>query len=489
MDQQHIMKVVGGIKDDTPTPPKDQFWKIKYNAQRTKYVLLPEPIGFTEYLSGLGVCFEAKGNKLVRHKDGIVKAVEVFDIKKMVQDDINSFPEVMEDGIGKDEILSMVMTHEAKLFKKDGVLEFLPRVDFNWLRATRDSAFYPYKNGVVKVIKDKITVMPYEELEGKFIWDSKIIDRDFNLTEPSNSDWADFVYKASGATEDLNGHFNNALGYVLHGYKDPTNAFLTVFGESVEDSNLGGGAGKGLTCTAISKIVPTAFKDMKQYSTSDAFSWSSVSTDTAVFILSDLKKNFKHSALYNMVTDGFEVNKKNKPVEVFDFEDSPKIIATTNFSLNTESNHGNRRLRLVEFGDHWNAQNTPVQYYGKMFFHEWSEEEWKFFDSYMMLAVAKYLREGFPQIDESETSRRKRILEAYGAADLLEWLSNYSSGDSYVAFNEIYLNYQRSAYVTDGTITKHSFLKRLEDVMTISNKEMDIRKNGNSKFLRIWSTE
>ncbi|MFS4447317.1 hypothetical protein [Maribacter sp. 2307UL18-2] len=481
-----LLKIVEDVQNEIYEPPKNQFWKIKRNQKdANKYVVLPDTLGFISYLESLGVCFESSSRELVIHEKGIVSKIDISDLKRIVQKNIQRFPDVSDDGATKNDILSMVMANEARLFKVKGLLEFLPLVEFPWVASTESVGYFFYRNGLVEVSEVDIVVKPYESMDG-FIWDTQVIDRDFELVEPEGTDWADFVYKAAGSTDELVANLNAALGYTLHAYKDPSKAFLVLFGEAVEDSNKGGGAGKGLTGVGISKIVNTAFKDMRQYSASDPFKFSMVNQDTQVLVLSDLKPNFKHDILYNMITESLEINAKNTPVAVYPFSESPKLLASTNYSLDDEAGHGNRRLRLVEFSSFWNASNTPDKHYGKLLFDQWDETEWAAFDSYMLLAVAQYLKNGFPKVPESESSKRKRILGKPGMIDLMEWLENYVS-DGYSSFADTYIDYSRSKYISKSPIGKNVFLSRLEEAINISgSKSMDIAENGSVKSLKIW---
>ena len=481
-----LLKIVEDIENEFNLGPKVQFWRVKRNSKKPSlYVVLPDTLGFTAYLESLGICFESTSNELVRQQNGIVSKIEISDLKRIVQKDIQNLPDVNEEGITKNEILSMVMTNEARLFKVKGLLEFLPLRKFEWIKSNESTGYFFYLNGVVRVEASKIEIVPYNTIEGH-IWESQIINRNFELIEPKGSDWADFLFKASGETNELIANLNASLGYILHSFKDSANAYLVLFGEAVADSNLGGGAGKGLTGAGISKIANTAFKDMRQYSSSDAFKWSMVNQETAVFILSDLKQNFDHQILYNLITEGFEVNKKNEPVAIYPFADSPKLLASTNYSLDSDSGHGGRRVRLVEFSQHWNQNNTPDKYYGKLFFDQWDEIEWKQFDSYMLLCVAQYLKNGFPKIKESSTSKRKRIMNKPGMYDLVEWVNNYNSSE-FKSFANIYLDYSTSKHVTGKPIGKNVWLARLEDAISIlKDKQYEVAENGSVKSIKIW---
>ncbi|CAZ98727.1 hypothetical protein [Zobellia galactanivorans] len=484
-----LSKIISDLHIEAANLEVHRFWKVKRNSKDpSKFVVLPNEVDFIEWLKSLGVCFEYATNSLVQEKNGIITPIEIGQLKHIVRDAILEMPDVIDEDITKDVVLNMIMANEARLFRAKGVLEFLPTKKFNWLRATKDTAYFPFNNCIVEVVKNDVKTVSYDVLGDRVIWKSQIIDRDFELLEPDGSDWADFIFHAAGGTQELVDNLNNALGYLLHDYKDQSNAFFTVFGESVDDSSKGGGAGKGLVSNALSYVVNTTFKDMRQFSPQDPFAWSGVTNQTKILVLSDLKKGFDHSILYNMVTDSIEVNRKNKPVEIIEFENSPKILASTNYSIDMSTGHGNRRLRLVEFAPYFNAEHTPVHKYGHLFFKDWNDEDWNKFYSYLFICVAQYLSKGFPRIGESHSAKKKRVLEAYGAADLYDWLAEYSTEGEYLPFSDVYIDYSSSRHVSKP-MGKNIFSKRLNEVADLLEKPIDIVEHAKVKKIKICSTK
>lgn len=466
---------------------ENKFWLKKTNAKNpTLYSVLPDSLGFTNYLKSIGIAFEKKSREMVYFKDGIVTVIDMFDLKHIVMGSISKFPEVMPDGVTKIEIKKMVAANDSRLFKAKGIVDLVGYKDFDWISSTKKEAFFFYRNGVVEVSKSEIILKPYSEIQG-FIWSTEVVDRDFTLVETKDSQWRDFIRKAAGNTPTLIANMMRGIGYILHSYKDPSRPYLTILGEAVVDSSNGGGSGKSLTGIGISKIVPTVFKDMKQFSANGAFEFSMVNQDSKVFILSDLKENFGHEILHNMISEGFQVNKKGKPIETFDFEDSPKIVATTNYSLDNSTNHSSRRQRLIEFSDHFNATNTPENVYKGLFFSDWDSSQWQMFDTFQMQCVLRYLKEGFPKVEESDTSKRKRILGKKGMLALMDWLNDYEH-EGFKAFKEIYNEYTSSAFVEkDEKLARNEFTRCLIEAVGVSGtKKMDIAENGRVKSFKIW---
>jgi hypothetical protein len=85
----------------------------------------------------------------------------------------------------------------------DGHLSMLEPISLMMLQDTKDVSFIPYRNGVVKITKDKIDIVPYIDIDG-YIWDRQIIDRDYKPTKTIENDFKNFVAKVS-AEQDTEG--------------------------------------------------------------------------------------------------------------------------------------------------------------------------------------------------------------------------------------------------------------------------------------------
>ena len=49
-------------------------------------------------------------------------------------------------------------------------------------------SFIPYRNGVVKITKDKIDLIPYIDIDG-YVWDSHILQRNYYYEAYNNNDF------------------------------------------------------------------------------------------------------------------------------------------------------------------------------------------------------------------------------------------------------------------------------------------------------------
>jgi hypothetical protein len=72
----------------------------------------------------------------------------------------------------------------------------LEPINLLMLQDTKDVSFIPYRNGVVKITKDKIDIVPYIDVDG-YIWDRQIIDRDYTLMKLQLSILLSSIQKSS----------------------------------------------------------------------------------------------------------------------------------------------------------------------------------------------------------------------------------------------------------------------------------------------------
>jgi hypothetical protein len=114
------------------------------------------------------------------------------------------------------------------------------------------------------------------------------------------------------------------------------------------------------------------------------------------------------------------VEKKGQDSYQIPFKESPKISITTNYTIKGEGSSHARRVFEVEVANHYNADNTPEDEFGHQFFSEWSEEEWRKFDNYMINCLSSYLNTGL--VKSKFINLRIRQLSAETSYEFIEWV-------------------------------------------------------------------
>ena len=101
--------------------------------------------------------------RLVRVKDGFVEEASTEQIKRFIKDYIDRLPDSFDGGITPQDLLEHVYKGASILFS-DAFFEFFDRAKLDFLTDTKETAYFPFINGVVEVTKDKITLKSYGEL-------------------------------------------------------------------------------------------------------------------------------------------------------------------------------------------------------------------------------------------------------------------------------------------------------------------------------------
>jgi len=374
--------VVEDVKKDVANS-EDVFWSIS-----DKKVVSVDPMKYRDFLYKYGF------NKYYPERSEKPTFVRVIENKV----NLSSVDQV------KDFVLAYLMKQKqvdvwnycskSPYLFTDGHLSMLEPIELMMLQDTKDVSFIPYRNGVVKITKNKIDIVPYIDIDG-YIWDRQIIDRDYKPTKSIENDFKSFVSKVSADDEQRVNALETTLGYLLHTYKDKTDQKAIIFNDQEIDDNPNGGSGKSLVLTAIGKIRNIVKIDGKAFNPQKSdFVYQRVNLDSQILAFDDVKKNFDFEQLFSLISEGITVNRKNKDEIFIPFERSPKIVITTNYVISGAGGSHDRRRHEIEFNQYFNAQRNPLDEYGRLLFDSWTVVDWLVFDNYMINNLQKFLSMG-----------------------------------------------------------------------------------------------
>lgn len=184
------------------------------------------------------IFFYEKGNSIYRmvyQQDGFVQEATAESIKKHIKNYIQNLPSKF-DSITPNELLEVVLKGSDSYFGK-GLIEFLDAKDIDLLKDDVDTAYFPFKNGIVKITKDGAKLLSYGEV-GKVVWQSQVID--FHIDVDNDFDYQlcefyKFMEKISGEEAEKLIYLTSLVGYLLHRYKDPSRPWAVVLAEETED--------------------------------------------------------------------------------------------------------------------------------------------------------------------------------------------------------------------------------------------------------------
>lgn len=272
----------------------------------------------------------------------------------------------------------------------------LDEIDENLiLKDTRNTSFKVFVNCIVKITKSKISILEYGEID-KYILNKNIIDFYFEEEIPKGL-YVDFISKAIEPNE----HTMKYLGYLLHGYKDSSGSYAILATESVLNPKDGGGAGKNILGNLLNLM--TTYKDVpaSQIQLNEKLfqSWNG----EKVMSISDTPKDFDFDFLKNIISNSAIVKKLYKDEKDIPAEKLPKLLLSTNFSINITDGGLKRRIKILEFTDFFTKKGGVDVYYGnKMFPTDWSEEDYSGYYNYSILCIQEYLKA--PKLEDIELS-------------------------------------------------------------------------------------
>ena len=308
----------------------------------------------------------------------------------------------------------------TRFFKED-FLSLLPEIDINFINDSSEDSYLFFNNVAVKVEKDKISQIEYENLPG-WVWEDQMIPRDFNICEGFDCDFKKFIYNVSGDEEDRISSIESTIGFLMHGYKDPGYCPAVIINDENISDNPEGGTGKGIFMTAISHLKKSVEIDGKSFTFDKSFPYQTVQQDTQILVFDDVRASFDFERLFSVITQGITLEKKNKDAIRIPFNKSPKISITTNYAIRGSGNSFNRRKWELEFKQFYNKDYTPQDEFVSRLFDDLEDDEWCLFDNYMVANLQKFLNAGFIKSEFKNLPTRRFISET--SHEFYEWIED-----------------------------------------------------------------
>jgi hypothetical protein len=338
-------------------------------------------------------------------------------IKKTTEDEIKDF--VLEFLQNIDDLSIYNFFADKTRFFKEDFLSLLGVVNIYFVEDTKEFSHIYFKNCAVKVTKDNIEPIEYVDLDG-YVWHDQVIDRDFDFCDTTECDYKKFISNVCDGDKSRIKSVESAVGYLMSSYKDASNAYAVIINDEVlSGSDPQGGTGKGLFVQGVGAMKNVSYIDGKTFSFDKSFPYQTVGTDTQIISFDDVKRGFTFETLFSVITEGITLERKNKDAIRVPFDNSPKVVITTNYTISGRGNSHDRRKREIDFKQHYSKNFTPVNDFGRRFFDEWDEQEWCVFDNYMINNLKGFLSNGFVEVESKNKSIKK--LAAATNHQFIEW--------------------------------------------------------------------
>jgi hypothetical protein len=376
----------------------EQFWSINekgsYSLNNIRFKKFLESNDFFKNSPNEGSTFD-----FIQKQGIFMKIVYEKDIKDFVIDWIEK--NQCNEGVFN------LMTGNLKFFKRD-YLSLLKSKPIDIIKDTKDECYLFYRNCVVKVTKTEKKIMSYNELK-LGVWRDQVINRDYIPTDHHESEYRKFIWKIAGEDKVRYKAFQTVIGYLLHSFKTNSNNKAIIFNDEVVSENPNGRSGKGLFWNALKQLRKVQSLDGKTFDFAKSFPYQSVSTDCQVLVFDDVKKSFNFENLFSVITEGITIEYKGKDSIKLDVTESPKVIITTNYTIQGDSASFNARKYEVEMSSFFSDKHTPIMEFGHELFNDWTQDEWSYFDNYMMNCISIYLTTGLVDMPTKNLNYRKLI--------------------------------------------------------------------------------
>lgn len=301
-----------------------------------------------------------------------------------------------------------------------------------------------FKNKVVKVTKDKLEDIEYQNIGG-FVWERNVIQKEFNYIDKP-SDFEKFVSNITNNEKDRKKVLEIAIGYLMTTYKKQDEGIAVILYDETLNDNPSGRTGKTVIKEAISQLRKTTTLNGKEFDNKGNFPYDTVSLDDNVICFDDMERKFKFETLFSIITGNLTLKKKFQQPIVVPFERSPKLLFTSNYILSgVGDSHEDRKLE-IELFRHYSKNYKPIHEFGKLFFsNEWNADEWNAFYSYMISNIQKYLTNGLIK-SELKTGKTKKLI-ANTCEDFYDFCENEFLWDE----NKFYTTKEVMTSYNDGS--------------------------------------
>jgi hypothetical protein len=436
--------------------------------------------------------YQPKGERtsiLVRAENKTLKSVSAKEVRKIAWDYIDS--EFKFQNAEEQRQVKYDFQYSKSLFGLDN-LDLLPLIKVNECRDTKETSYLFFTDCFLEIKANALEVKEYSTLEG-FVFETDICKAYLKRSPQFNrictesiqpeGEFYEFVQElCSDKNKTINqDHLESLItiiGYLVHRYKDPAKAKAIIFMDTYTDGNANGGTGKSLLTKGISHVRESAFQDGKFFTSSDKFAFSHVKYGTRILIIDDVPSNFSFEKIFPLVTEKAVIERKYENKFIIPFEESPKIVITTNYTVDGSGNSHKRRKVEFILSETFSIDFSPEDRFGHLLFIQWDENEWWKFYRFIIYCVQEFLKKGIV-MPSFNTAERKLKMEA--TPKFIEYMER--TADVYVKLNkktvydDFYSNYPGHHKIELTTFTR--WLKYYADANDLNFIESH---SGNENF-------
>lgn len=363
------------------------------------------------------------------------------------------------------------------------------------IKDTQTEMYFFFKNDLVTVTRKGAKKENWRDKKGMCIWEEQIIPHDINILQDCEASiFYTFLKNVTKNDEGRMKTMSSGIGYLLHHYfNESEGQAVVLYDETVTDINTPqGGSGKGVIIKAIKQMRNVVKIDGKNLNPDGVFKWDKVNHSSQVVWVDDVKPTFDFSMLHSNLTDGWDIQVKNKTSFTIEPANSPKTVICSNSIINGGGTTNARRQHVIELSDFYSSQiikgnEKPIEEtHGCIFFKDsekWNTNEWDLFFSNMFECGAMYLEAGL--INSGGVNVEMNRFRQSTDEDFTEWIEtlNFTTGVRYDTrtYHEEYIK----LYCGDNyPLSQKKFTEWLKKYAIYKNWKFVIKpSNGIAKFI------
>lgn len=415
---------------------------------------------------------------MIETKDNVVREVDETYIAQLLlrhirQSNLNKWAkDKVEDALrGKNRIIVakdqlMLLDQKEVEFKRDG----------------EKNCYLYYQNQWLDINDSEIISREYSSLDSN-VWESQLLNRKIDLLDIGRnelleeSEFGQFLWNVCSQNQERFDGLCSLIGYLLHQYKDPSEAVAVVFMDEKISDNPEGRTGKGIVMNALGYIREVARQEGKNFKFGGRYTYQDIRLSTSILAFDDVRENFDFEKLFSVITEGIDVERRWAHKLRIEQKDSPKVLITTNYVLKGDGGSHIGRRKEFEFSQYYDIDNTPKDEFGHNFFLDWDEKQWNLFDNFMVKCIQLFLEKGILDV-EAVNVKQKRITSTT-CPEFIEFIANYKLNKKYNRneamrlFEEMYPEISNEKWYTNRQFVKwlkayaeHNGYKYSSDRMT-----------------------
>lgn len=267
-----------------------------------------------------------------------------------------------------------------------------------------ESKFFSYLINASRIYwREELEVRAEQKLKGEEL-DKYIQDNKFNIAGSLLD---------SDEQEEQKQHLLNkifAIGYLLHRYKDDPRAWA-VFAMDNKISDIGesnGRSGKSYCFKFLQNFMKTVVLGGRNPKLTDnPHVYDRVTEHTDLILVDDAHQYLNFNFFFGDITGDMVVNPKNNVSYNIPFENSPKIVITSNFTLRDIDSSTEDRILYTVFSDYYHAASSNNDYretrkiyddFNKTLHKaDYTKEEWNLDFNFIADCIQFYLSVPSPQ--------------------------------------------------------------------------------------------